>query len=161
MCCKVWAARGSQFLPPEPVSFIHLWPGRLRGAHVLPGRGSFVPIKAARSSREGFSVGGKRVGKGQERLATGPPGQACTPLRESCESGSNKRNRGPLSRTRLGEFSTVSKNHPARSPGARAEPCTQGQAAECTESYEETSALSAVTPQRNPRWQGTSWLHTG
>lgn len=45
--------------------------------------------------------------------------------------------------------------------GARAEPCTRGQAAEYTKSYEETSALSAVTPQRDPRWQGTSWLHTG
>lgn len=37
------------------------------------GQGSLVLIKAARNSREGSSVGGKRVEKGQERSATGPP----------------------------------------------------------------------------------------
>lgn len=43
------------------------------------GEGSFVWIKAARNSREGSSVGGKRVGKGQESLATGPPGAGLHP----------------------------------------------------------------------------------
>lgn len=50
-----------------------------RGLMRSQGEGSFVWIKAARNSREGSSVGGKRVGKGQESLATGPPGAGLHP----------------------------------------------------------------------------------
>ena len=42
-CCKVWAAKASQFLRPELVSLTHLGLGRLGAAHPLPGRGFLCP----------------------------------------------------------------------------------------------------------------------
>ena len=72
-----------------------------------------------------------------------PQRQACTPLQGSCASGSNKRNRGPLSRTDLDEFSTVSDS---QLPGLLG--LEQSHAPEARLwSAEETSSLSAVTPE--------------
>lgn len=117
-------ARGPQFLPPEPVSLIHLWPGETEGLTCSHRTRFPCPNQGSKGTAGRVPVC-KRWRREGERSATGPPRTGLHFASGRLQLREATRGTGVHSQTALGEFSTVSKNQPARSPGARTtKPCT-------------------------------------